>query len=183
MLMRTVLLVVGLAGAGALAPLTSVEAQARTLVAIVNRTRPENGLSSTELAQIFRGEIRHWPANRDPIQLALPPGSPQTRNDFIRKVLRMTPLEWDREWQGKRFRGEAAVIPHDLTRTEVMQAVQSQPRFLAVVELDWLRSIDVRLRQDLKILRIDGKNPDEADYPLRLSLLWLRSDLMVASGR
>lgn len=180
---QTMLLALGLAMGGALAPPTSAAAQERTLVAIVNRSRPETGLSRTELVQIFRGEIRYWPANRDPIQLALPPGSTQARNDFIRKVLRMTPLEWTREWDAKRFRGESGTIPHDLTRTEVMQAVQSQPRFVAVVELSWLRSIDARLTQDLKILRIDGKNPDEADYPLRISLLWLSRDLMVALGR
>jgi ABC-type phosphate transport system substrate-binding protein len=172
MVRRLVLLTLGLAAGGALAP-PALAAQARTLVAIVNRNRPENGLSRDQLVQIFRGELRFWPANRDPIQLALPPGSPQARNDFIRKVLQMTPTEWDREWQGKRYRGETAIIPRDLTRTEVMQAVLSQPRFLAVVELEWFRTIDASQTRDMKILQIDGKNPGEADYPLRLSLLWL----------
>jgi ABC-type phosphate transport system substrate-binding protein len=172
MFRRTVLLSIGLASASALAP-TAAQAQGRTLVAIVNRARPETNLSRDQLVQIFRGELRYWPANRDLIQLALPPGSAQARNDFIRRVLQMTPTEWDREWQGKRYRGETGIVPRDLTRTEVMQAVQSQPRFLAVVELEWYRTIDSSQTRDLKILQIDGKSPGEPDYPLRLSLLWL----------
>jgi ABC-type phosphate transport system substrate-binding protein len=179
MFRRICLLTIGLAGVGALAPAV-VHAQGRTLVAVVNRARPETNLSRDQLVQIYRGELRYWPLNRDLIQLALPPGSPQARNDFIRKVLQMTPTEWDREWQGKRYRGEAAVVPRDLTRTEVMQAVQSQPRFLAVVELEWYRTIDASQTRDLKILQIDGKSPGEPDYPLRLSLLWLPNQAWLA---
>ncbi|MGH7505248.1 MAG: hypothetical protein ACRELX_06340, partial [Longimicrobiales bacterium] len=125
--------------------------QPRTLVAIVNRDRPETGLSRKELIQIYRGEIRYWPANRQLIQFALPPGSRVTRDDFIRNVLDMTPTEFEREWRGKRFRGESAIIPNpDLSRAEVMQAVATQEHFIAVVELAWLRSIDERFTRDVK---------------------------------
>src|SRR5688572_10768053 len=85
----------------------AVSAQGRTLVAIVNRDRPESSLSRRELIQIFRGEVRYWAANRELIQLALPPGSTEAKNEFIRKVLQMTPSDWDREWRGKQFRGES----------------------------------------------------------------------------
>lgn len=149
--------------------------QSHTLVAIVNRQRPEKGIDSKELVQIFRGDIRRWPSNRQLIQLALPPGSPEMRNEFIRKVLQMTPLDFDREWRGKRLRGESAMIPNpDLTRTEVMQAVATQKHFIAVVDLEWLRSIDTRFTQDVKILEIDGKRPDQDGYPLRIG--WLNAD-------
>lgn len=149
---------------------SAAASQTRTLVAIVNRQRPERGLTRAELVQICRGEIRYWPSSRQPIQFALPPGSPETRDAFIRKVLHTTPTEFDREWRAKRFRGESALIPNpDLSRSEVMQAVQTQRHFIAIVELDWLRSIDARFMQDVKILAIDGKVPDDADYPLLVS--------------
>jgi hypothetical protein len=145
--------------------------QPRTLVAIVNRSRPETGLTRKELIQIYRGEIRYWPANRQLIQLALPPGTSGARNDFIRTILQMSPSEFDREWRSKRFRGESAIIPNpDLSRAEVMQAVATQGHFIAIVELEWLRGIDIRFTRDVKILAIDGARPDDADYPLRLSL-------------
>ncbi len=50
-----------------------------------------------------------------------------------------------------------------------MQAVQTQRHFIAIVELDWLRSIDARFMQDVKILAIDGKAPGDAGYPLLVS--------------
>jgi ABC-type phosphate transport system substrate-binding protein len=148
----------------------AAQAQTRTLVAIVNRERPERGLTRAELVQISRGEIRYWPSSRQPIQFALPPGSPEARDAFIRKVLHTTPTEFDREWRAKRFRGESALIPNpDLSRSEVMQAVQTQRHFIAIVELDWLRSIDARFMENVKILAIDGKAPDDAGYPLLVS--------------
>ena len=154
-----------LAGAPAAA-----EAQARTLVAIVNRQRPESGLTREELVQICRGEIRYWPSSRQPIQFALPPGSRETREAFIRKVLHTTPTAFEREWRAKRFRGESALIPNpDLSRSEVMQAVQTQPHFIAIVELEWLRGIDARFKEEVKILAIDGKAPEDAGYPLLVS--------------
>jgi hypothetical protein len=153
-----------------LAVASGAQAQTRTLVAIVNESRPETGISRQELIQIYRGEIRRWPSNRQLIQFALPPGSPGARDAFIRKVLRTTPTDFDREWRAKRFRGESAVIPNpDLSRSEVMQAVATQNHFIAIVELDWLRSIDARFRQAVKILAIDGKAPEDADYPLRIA--------------
>lgn len=158
------------AGATAV-PRTPDPDQPRTLVVIVNRKRPENGITRKELIQIYRGEIRYWPANRQLIQLALPPGTSGVRDDFIRNVLRMTPTEFEREWRSKRFRGESAVIPNpDLSRAEVMQAVATQEHFIAVVELEWLRGIDARFRRDVKILAVDGASPDDSDYPLRLGL-------------
>lgn len=144
--------------------------QTRTLVAIVNRERPETSLGRTELVQIYRGEIRRWPSSRQLIQFALPPGS-EVRNEFIRKILQMTPADFDREWRGKRLRGESALIPNpDLSRTEVMQAVATQHHFIAIVELEWLRSIDSRFTRDVKILKIDGIDPDEMAYPLRVGV-------------
>jgi hypothetical protein len=146
-------------------------AQTRTLVAIVNRERPETNLGRNELVQIYRGEIRRWPNSRQIIQFALPPGSADVRNEFIRKILQMTPTDFDREWRGKRLRGESTLIPNpDLSRTEVMQAVATQRHFIAIVELEWLRSIDARFTRDVKILSIDGMAPDATGYPLRVSL-------------
>lgn len=171
--------VLGLAGG---AP--AAAAQTRTLVAIVNRQRPESGLTRAELVQICRGEIRYWPSSRQPIQFALPPGSRETRDAFIRKVLHTTPTEFDREWRAKRFRGESALIPNpDLSRSEVMQAVQTQRHFIAIVELDWLRSIDARFMQDVKILAIDGKAPDDAGYPLLVSTGPAREVWWAEAGR
>ena len=143
--------------------------RAQTLIAIVNRSRPETGLTRDQLVQIYRGEIRRWPTGRQLIQFALPPGSADARDEFIRQVLHMSPPDFEREWRAKRFRGETTLIPNpDLSRTEVMQAVATQPHFIAVVELDWFRSIDARFTEDIKVLRIDGKAPDDATYPLRV---------------
>src|SRR5690606_5423923 len=171
------------AGATAV-PRTPDPDQPRTLVVIVNRKRPEKGLTRKELIQIYRGEIRYWPANRQLIQLALPPGTSGARDDFIRNVLRMTPSEFKREWRSKRFRGESAIIPNpDLSRAEVMQAVATQDHFIAVVELEWLRGIDVRFTRDVKILAIDGASPDDSDYPLRLGMhTGRRSGSLAAAG-
>jgi hypothetical protein len=153
-------------------------AQGRTLIAIVNRGRPEAGLTRQELVQMYRGDLLYWPSSRQRVRLALPP-SPQLQEEFLRRLLKMSRDDYSREWLSKRFNAVGVVEPNpNVTPTEVMQAVLNNRQVIAIVDFDWFRNIDKSITQSVKILQIDGKTPEAADYPLRLTMLFRSNGLL-----
>lgn len=135
-----------------------VNADERTrLVVVVAKTSPVNELSLAELRRMYMGEPldsggqRLIPFNHGP--------SLKERIAFDKLVLGMSPQEVSRYWVDRRIRGQSgspkAIDPADVHQRVVVKL----PGAVGYVRID-------ELRDDVKIVRIDGKAPNDRDYPL-----------------
>jgi ABC-type phosphate transport system substrate-binding protein len=122
-------------------------AQAEDVAVVVNDRNPAIKMSRAELRRIFAGEERSW--------------SPGTQERVaLLKLLGMTEGEYKRYWTVQIFRGEAQAEPVALPSNGMQkEALAAFPGAVALVGLQ-----DVKA--GMKVLRVEGRMPGEAGYPL-----------------
>jgi hypothetical protein len=141
---------------GAMTQVVSAGERTR-LVVVVAKTSPINDLSLAQLRRMYLGEPvdsggqRLIPLNRG--------RSVKERIAFDKLVLGMSEGEVSRYWIDRRIRGQSGA-PKAIDPVDVHQRV--------VVKLagavGYVRSTEVR--DDVKVVRINGKAPNDRDYPL-----------------
>lgn len=140
----------------------SVAAQeSGTVVAIV--VHPETGvenLTFQELRAIFRGERQFWDDGRRVTLLMRAPVADERRL-VLDRIYGMNEAEFREYWIGKMFRAEVAAGPKlvysaDMAR-DLVTVIPGAITFVPVNDVS----------SDSKVVRIDGKLPGEAGYPLR----------------
>jgi len=133
--------------------------QARPAVAvIVHEQVPVDELSLSELRRIFRGERLFWSRDLTITLLAPPRGSPE-RQVLLDKVYgRGSEADYQHFWINKLFDKGGRTAPK--VTGSPMNLVREIPGAIAVVPAD-------RIPRGVKVLRIDGRSPGEAGYPLR----------------
>jgi hypothetical protein len=135
-----------------------LNAEPRTRLAIVVAATSNIGeLSSAQLTRAYLGDPvdvggrKLIPLNRGP--------SSAERLGFDRAVLKMSPQEVGRYWIDRKIRGQPgapkAIDPADLYQRVVVKLEGS---------VGYVRLADVR--EDVRVLRIDGKLPSEPGYPI-----------------
>jgi phosphate transport system substrate-binding protein len=146
-----------------LPPQTRVQAaQAKeSLAIIVNRENPVDNLSMSELRTVFLGERSHWPNGRRITLVMMEPGQPE-RNALVREVCRMSESDLRRRYLQGLLTGEVLVSPKTLASpVGVRKFVFNVPGAVG-----YLGSGDVD--DSVKVLRIDGHLPSDAEYPLKI---------------
>lgn len=139
---------------------------ATTAAVIVKGDFQVSGISRADLIRILVGDSRFW-SNRVPIRIVIPPRSSPVLQALYTNLLKTTALEFERQWESRRFRGETAAVPAVSFETPLaIRLVVSQPGFLAVVGSDDLEALPPKLREAVKVVPIDGKLPGSADYAL-----------------
>jgi hypothetical protein len=141
------------------APVFSIAAEPRVkLVVVVQKSSPLSELSMRDLKRLYTGEHITDAEGRKLLPLNHPPGSPD-RIGFDQAVLKMEPEQIGRFWVDRKIRGQPSaprsVAPRELLR----KAVAALPGAVG-----YLR--DGEVDAQLKVVAIDGKRPDAADYPL-----------------
>jgi len=132
------------------------------LVIIVNRENPIENLSMTELRTLFLGERSHWPNGRRITLVMMEPGQPE-RETLLRNVCRMSESDLRRRYLQGLLTGEVLVSPKTLSSPAgVRKFVFNVPGAIG-----YLRSEDVD--DSVKVLRIDGHLPGDAEYPLKIA--------------
>ena len=130
---------------------------------IVHEQVPVDNLSLPELRQIFLGERQSW--SRDlTITLLLPPLGTPERTVLLRKIYQQrSEVQVQHYWINRLFGDEVQAGPK-ITGSNEMSAslVRGIPGAIALVPAD-------RIPQGVKVLRIDGKKPGQAGYPLLAS--------------
>jgi len=129
-------------------------------VAIV--VHPDTGvenLTFDELKDIFRGERQFWGDGRRVTLLMRAPVASE-RELVMERIYGMDEQEFREYWIGKMFRAEVAAGPKlvysaDMAR-ELVTVIPGAITFVPVLEVS----------SETKVLRIDGKLPGEAGYPL-----------------
>jgi hypothetical protein len=136
----------------------------RTLLVLANRQRPESDIPLRTLVRVFRGEQRFWD-NGDRVYPVLPPEDESAiRELFLTSVVKLDARGFALHWKNLVFRGDVTdqpVSPADERRA--VQSVFAERGGLALVEGGQVKNLD----QVAKILTVNGRDRDAADYPLK----------------
>lgn len=140
-------------------PVQAAHPRQESLAIIVNRANPVDDLSLSELKAMFLGERSHWPNGRRITLVMMEPGQPE-RDSVLREVCRMSESDYRRRILQGLFTGELLVSPKTLaTPVGVRKFVFNVPGAIG-----YLRPEDVD--ETVKVIRVDGHLPSDADYPL-----------------
>ena len=131
------------------------------LAIVVNRENPVESLSMAELRTVFLGERSHWPNGRRITLVMMEPGQPE-RDTMLRDVCRMSESDLRRRYLQGLLTGEVLVSPKTLANPMgVRKFVFNVPGAIG-----YLRPEDVD--DSVKVVRIDGHLPGDAEYPLKI---------------
>jgi len=134
-----------------------------TLAIIVNQSNTIDDLSLKELRMVFLGERSHWPNGRRITLVMMDPGLSE-RKAVLRDVCHMSETEFSRHFLQGLFTGEVFVSPKTLsTSMGVRKFVFNVPGAIG-----YLRASDVD--SSVKVIKVNGHRPEEADYPLRIEV-------------
>jgi ABC-type phosphate transport system substrate-binding protein len=132
-----------------------------SLAIIVNQSNPVNDLSLAELRAVFLGERSHWPNGRRITLVMMEQGQPE-REAILRDICRLSESDFRRRILQGLFTGEVLVSPKTLaTPVGVRKFVFNVPGAIG-----YLRPEDVDA--SVKVIRVDGHLPSDAEYALRI---------------
>lgn len=158
-----VLLAAGTAMLGPPARVAASQAKQDSLAIIVNQANPVDNLSSAELRAVFLGERSHWPNGRRITLVMMEPGQPE-RDTVLHDICRMSEYDFRRRFLQGLLTGEVLVSPKTLsTPVGVRKFVFNVPGAIG-----YLRPSDAD--DSVKVIKIDGHSPNDADYPLHIPL-------------
>ena len=165
MIRHPAILVVMIATATLVGPMPQSRVQAarpkESLAIIVNRENPVENMSMAELKTIFLGERSHWPNGRRITLVMMETGQPE-RDTVVREVCHMSESDLRRRFLQGLLTGEVLVSPKTLaTPVGVRKFVFNVPGAVG-----YLRPEDVD--DSVKVIRINGHLPSDADYPLKI---------------
>ena len=133
-----------------------------SLAIIVNRENPVEDLSMSELRTVFLGERSHWPNGRRITLVMMEPGQAE-RDTVVRDVCRMSESDLRRRYLQGLLTGEVLVSPKTLASPGgVRKFVFNVPGAIG-----YLRPEDVD--ESIKVLRIEGHLPGDAEYALKIA--------------
>jgi hypothetical protein len=134
-------------------------AAAGDVAVVVSAKNPMTDLNSAEVRKIFAGERRSWPTGLRIKLFVRAPGTPE--RIALLKLLRMTEREYKQYWTAQVFRGEAQAEPVVLFSNDLQrEALKIFPGAIVLVNAQDVKS-------DMKVIKVDGRMPGDADYPLR----------------
>lgn len=133
-----------------------------SLAIIVNRDNPIESMSMAELRAVFLGERSHWANGRRITLVMMEPGQPE-RDTLVRDVCRMSEPDLRRRYLQGLLTGEVLVSPKTLASpVGVRKFVFNVPGAIG-----YLRPGDVD--DSVKVIRIDGHLPGDAEYSLKIA--------------
>ena len=159
------IIVMVLATAALVGPMPQMRVQAahpkEGLAIVVNRENPVESLSMAELRTVFLGERSHWPNGRRITLVMMEPGQAE-RDAMLRDVCRMSESDLRRRYLQGLLTGEVLVSPKTLANPlGVRKFVFNVPGAIG-----YLRPEDID--DSVKVIRIDGHLPGDAEYPLKI---------------
>lgn len=149
------LLVAALLAGGA-----AVAAESSAIAIVVHRSAPADDLSLQQLRSIFLADQQFW---NDRTRITLLVRAPQSdERDFVlNRIYQMSESQFRQYWIAKMFRAEIPRGPKIVFSTDMtLDLVVAIPG-----SISFIRASEVN--DSVKIVRIDGKLPDEDGYPLK----------------
>lgn len=127
---------------------------------VVNPDTPVSNLSLAEVRKVFLGDRQYWTANT-PVVLLMRAPVARERDVVLKVIYQMSESQFKQYWIAKIFRAESVSAPKVVYSNDMANdLVTALPGAIAFVD-----SRDVR--SGTKVVRVDGRLPGEAGYPLR----------------
>jgi ABC-type phosphate transport system substrate-binding protein len=134
-------------------------AQSPIAIVVHKGTGVEN-LSLTELRSIFLADQQFW-SDRTRITLLVRAPQSDERDFVLNKIYQMTEPQFRQDWIAKMFRSEVPRGPKIVFSTDMtVDLVVAIPGSISFVRAD-------EVSADVQVVRIDGKLPSDAGYPLK----------------
>ena len=138
------------------------ECPANGIAIVVNKSNATEGLSMAQLRRLILGDLRNWP-DKKAVSLVAPEAQSPAFKCVLSAVVRMTDAEYHRYIANAEFRGEEPIEVHTAASgPAAAKMVSGTAGAIAIVEASALPAISPTVR----VLRINGKQPGEAGYPL-----------------
>ena len=129
------------------------------LAIVVSHSQGLTNISLSDLRRIYLGRISRWPDGRRIVPVVLPPTAIEQRL-FLKRALQMADIDYAQHWIGEIFRGRVAGPPHTAQSSAAARRYVAGHReaiaFIDAAETDGT----------VRILTVNGRNPEAADYPL-----------------
>lgn len=127
---------------------------------VVHKSTAVEGLSLEELRSIFLADQQFWP-DRTRITLLLRAPQSDERDFVLNKIYQMSEAQFRQYWIAKMFRSEVPRGPKIVFSTDMtVELVVAIPGSISFIRAD-------EVSDDVRVVRIDGKLPNEAGYPLQ----------------
>src|SRR5438552_19113351 len=127
---------------------------------VVHPDTPISNLNLAEVRKVFLGDRQYWSTNI-PVVLLIRAPLARARVVVLKIIYQMSESQFKQYWIAKIFRAESASAPKVVYSNDMAnELVTAIPGAIAF--------IDARdVRPGAKVLRVDGRLPGEAGYPLR----------------
>jgi len=123
---------------------------------------PVDGLTIAELRRLLLGDREFWTAGMRVTLLIRAPVA-RERDAAVRDVCQMSEAQFRQHWIAKLFRADAASGPRIVYSAEMaMDQLARTPGAMTFVAASAASAV-----KGSKILKIDGKLPGQAGYPLK----------------
>ena len=130
------------------------------IAVLVNSQNPVNNVSLAALRKPLLGEQRAW-SNKVSVALILRESGSREREVPLRVAAQMTEAQFKEYWLVRIFRGEASAEPLSVPSNGLAsEYVSTNTGGLTFAQ-------GTNVRRDLKVLKVDGQSPGDADYPLK----------------
>jgi hypothetical protein len=138
----------------------SLHAAGGYIAVVVRPDTPVEGLSLAQTRKLLMGEQEFWNGSLR-VTLLLRAPEAREREVVLKVIYRMNEAEFRQYWISKLFRAEAVSGPKVVYSNEMAtELVSALPGSVAFVDAS-------EVPKGLKILKIDGKLPGQAGYPLK----------------
>ena len=127
---------------------------------VVHKNTEVDNLSLDELRNIFLANQQFWPDRTRIILLVRAPKSDE-RDFVLNTIYQMDEAQFRQYWIAKMFRAEVPRGPKIVFSTDMMlELVVAVPGSISFIEAG-------EVTDEVRVLRIDGKLPADAGYPLK----------------
>ncbi|HWC16483.1 MAG TPA: hypothetical protein VG498_05690 [Terriglobales bacterium] len=130
------------------------------IAVVVHPMNVVDSVTLSDLTKILRGDRKFW-NGKTPVTIVLRAAGTPEHDHVLAAVVHMSDGEFKEHWIGKVFRGEASaepiIVPSDGLASEYVSTNMGAVAFMP----------GINVRGDLKVLKIDGKLPGQAGYPLK----------------
>lgn len=140
----------------------SAQCSTTSMAVIVNKSSHVDSLAVAQLRRLILGDIRNWP-DQKPVAIVSREPTSSVNQCVLSKVVRLSDSEYHRYLMNAEFRGEEAIVTQT-ANSDAMAAriVAGSPGSFVVVDAASVPSFGGAV----KVVRINGKLPGEAGYPL-----------------
>lgn len=138
----------------------SIAAESAAIAIVVHRSAPADDLSMQQLRSIFLADQQFWD-DRTRITLLVRAPKSDERDFVLNRIYQMSEPQFRQYWIAKMFRAEIPRGPKIVFSTDMtLDLVVAIPG-----SISFMRASEVN--DSVKVVRIDGKLPNEDGYPLK----------------